>query len=80
MARNIPSNKRQRPVPRLLYPERLSFKMEGEIRCFPDKRKRAERIYLHQTNIARDAKGTALRKGRKTERQRGTQVQKNGNE
>ena len=25
--------------PRLLYPARLSFKMEGKIRSFPDKRK-----------------------------------------
>ena len=23
--------------PRLLYPEKLSFKMEGQIKCFPDK-------------------------------------------
>ena len=28
--------------PRLLYPARLSFKMEGEIRSFPDKRRLKE--------------------------------------
>ena len=25
--------------PRLLYPEKLSFRMEGQIKCFPDKLK-----------------------------------------
>ena len=28
--------------PRLLYPERLSFKIKGEIRSFPDKEKLKE--------------------------------------
>ena len=28
--------------PRLLYPARLSFKVEGEIRSFPDKKKLKE--------------------------------------
>ena len=35
---------------------------------FPRKKK-SRRIYLHETNSARDAKGTALRKGRR-ERER----------
>ena len=30
--------------PRLLYPARLSFKMEGEIKSFPDKRRLKEYI------------------------------------
>ena len=30
--------------PRLLYPARLSFKMEGKIKCFPDKRRLKEYI------------------------------------
>ena len=42
--------------------------------------KKANRIHLCQTSSARDAKGTALRKKRKRERERGTQVQTNGNE
>ena len=57
--------------PRLLYPARLSIKIAGQIKSFPDKKK-SKRIYLHQTSSARDAKGTALRKGRKRERQRNT--------
>ena len=30
--------------PRLLYPEKLSFRMEGQIKCFPDKVKLKEFI------------------------------------
>ena len=30
--------------PRLLYPARLSFKIEGEIKSFPDKRKLKESV------------------------------------
>ena len=65
--------------PRLLYPARLSIKIDSQIRSFPDKRSLKE--YLHQTSSARDAKGTALRKGRKRERERNTATKKkNGNE
>ena len=56
---------------RLLYPARLSIKIEGQIKSFPEKKK-SKRIQFHQTSSARDAKGTALRKGRKRERQRNT--------
>ena len=38
MAKNIASNENQRPEPRQLYPARLSIKIEGQIRNFPDKR------------------------------------------
>ena len=48
--------------PRLLYPARLSIKMEGQIRSFPDKRSLKE---LLQTSSARNAKGSALRTGKK---------------
>ena len=41
--------------PRPLYPEKLLFTMEGEIRSFQDKTKKAKRIHLHQTSTARDA-------------------------
>ena len=34
MGRNIPSNEKQRPEIKTLYPARLSIKMEGEIRSF----------------------------------------------
>ena len=60
--------------PRLLYPARLSIKREGQIKTFPDKR--SKRIHFHQTSSARDAKGTALRKGRKRERERNTGMKK----
>ena len=56
--------------PRLLYPTRLSIKIEGQIE-FPRKKK-SKRIHFHQTSSARDAEGTALRKGRERERKRNT--------
>ena len=56
--------------PRLHYPATLSIKIEGQIK-FP-KQKKSKRIHFHQTSAARDAKGTALRKGRKRERERNT--------
>ena len=62
--------------PRLLYPARLSIKIEGQIRSFPIQKK-SKRIHIHQTSSARDAKGTALRKGRKKEREENTR-RKNG--
>ena len=61
--------------PRLLYTAWLSIEIEGQIKSLPDKKK-SIRIYLHQTSSARNAKGTVLRTGRKTVRERGTQVQK----
>ena len=67
---------------RLLYPARLSIKMEGKIRSFPGQKK-PQRIYLLQTSSAADAKGFALRTGRKTVREREREehrYEKNGNE
>ena len=60
--------------PKILYPARLSIKIEGQIKNFPDKRSLKE--HLHQTSSARDAKGTALRKGRTRERERNTGMKK----
>ena len=37
------------PHPRLLYPAKLSFRMEGQIKCFPDKVKL--RFHHHQALI-----------------------------
>ena len=31
--------------PRLLYPARLSFKIEDEIKNFPDKKKKSKRVH-----------------------------------
>ena len=33
--------------PRLLYPAKQSFRMEGQIKCFPDKVKLKEFIITH---------------------------------
>ena len=60
--------------PRLLYPARLSFKMEGEINSFPDKNVKI--VHLYQTSIARHTKGKALKRWRKKVKERGTQVKK----
>ena len=50
--------------PRLLYPERISFKYEGENKSFTDKQK--QRIQHHQTSSSTNAKGFSLdRKHRK---------------
>ena len=42
--------------PRLLYPARLSFKIEGEIKSFPDKKKLKEFITTKPV-LQRDVKG-----------------------
>ena len=36
--------KSKAPLPRLIYPAKLSFRMEGQIKCFPDKVKLKEFI------------------------------------
>ena len=40
----LPKIKRKDLHPRLLYPAKLSFRMEGQIKCFPDKVKIKEFI------------------------------------
>ena len=49
--------------PRLLYPAKLSFRMEGQIKCFPDKVKLKEFI-ITKIIITGNVKGTYLRKRR----------------
>ena len=51
--------------PRILYPARLSFRFDGEIKTFSDKQKR---IQHYQTNFTTNAKGTSL--GRKHKRRK----------
>ena len=47
--------------PRLLYPARISFRFDGEIKSFTDKQKLAfERNQHHQTSSTTNAKGTSL--------------------
>ena len=45
--------------PRILYPARLAFRFDGEIKSFPDKQK-LKRIQHHQTSFTTNAKGTSL--------------------
>ena len=71
MAKNIPSDENQRPAKKTTLPSKALNKERRPNKEFPTQKK-SKRIQLHQTSSARDAKGTALRKGRKRERQRNT--------
>ena len=71
MAKNIPSNENQRPATKTNLPSKALNQDRRPNKEFPGQKK-SKRIQLHQTSSARDAKGTALRKGRKRERQRNT--------
>nr|KAF6369167.1 hypothetical protein mMyoMyo1_010555 [Myotis myotis] len=51
--------------PRILYPARLSFKIEGEIRSFTGKKKKAKEVYHHQASNARNAKLTGVKRRNK---------------
>ena len=51
--------------PRLLYPARISFKYEGEIKSFTDKQK-AERTWHHQTSSSTNTKGSSLDRKHRT--------------
>ena len=97
MARNIPSNEKQRPATKNTFSKALikngrgnkellrqtkatlpSMAVNQERRPnkeFP-RQKKSKRIYFHQTSSARDAKGNALREGRKRERERNTGITK----
>ena len=50
-------------LPRLLYPAKLSFRMEGQIKCFPNKVK-LKGVHHCQALTARKVKGTYLKKRR----------------
>ena len=50
--------KQENIQPRLGYPERISFKYEGEIKSLTDKEKL--RIQHHQTSYPTNAKGYSL--------------------
>ena len=78
MAKNIPSNENQRPATKTTLPSKAPNHDRRPNKELP-RQKKSKRILLHQTSSARDAKGTALKKGRKTERER-KQAGENGNE
>ena len=69
--KNIPSNENQRTASKTTLPSKDLNQDRRPNKEFP-RQKKSKRIYLHQTSSARDAKGTALRKGRKRERERKT--------
>ena len=69
MAKNIPSNENQRPAAKTTVPSMALNQGRRPNKEFP-RQKKSKRIYLHQTSSARDAKGAAVRKGRKRERER----------
>ena len=55
--------------PRLLYPVRLPFKIEGEIRSFPYKTKLKEFANTKVISTATNVKELALRRRRRKERE-----------
>ena len=75
MARNIPNNEKESPATKTTLPSKALNQDRRPNKEFP-RQKRSKRIHLHQTSSAGDAKGTALRKGRKRERERNTDKKK----
>ena len=75
MTKNIPSNENQRPAIKATLPSKALNQDRRPNKELPRKKK-SKRIHLHQTSSARDDKGTALRKGKKTERERNTGMKK----
>ena len=78
MAKKFSSNDNQRPATKATLPSKALNQDRRPNKEIP-RQKKSKRIHFHQTSYVRDAKWTALRKGKK-ERERRTQVQKNGNE
>ena len=64
MAKNIPSNENQRPATKTTLPSKALNQDRRANKEFA-RQKKSRRMYLHQTSSARDAKGAAVRKGRK---------------
>ena len=75
MAKNIPSNENQRPATKTPLPSKSLNQDRRPNKEFP-RQKKSQGIHLHQTSSARDAKGTALRKESKRERERNTGMKK----
>ena len=69
MAKNIPRNENQKPATKTTLPSKALNQDRRPNKEFP-RQKKSKRIYLHQNSSARDAKGNALRKGRKREREK----------
>ena len=69
MEKNIPSNENQRPATKTTLPSKALNQDRRPNKELP-RQKKSKRIHFHQSSSARDAKGTALRKGRKRVRER----------
>ena len=61
-------------LPRIISPARLSFKIEGEIRSFPDKKKLKE-FFNAKTSTATNVKGLSLRRRKKEKERKKTRKQ-----
>ena len=68
MAKNIPSNENQRPATKSTLPSK-ALNQDRKLKKERPRQKKSKRIDLHQNRSAKDAKGTAVRKGRKRERE-----------
>ena len=68
MSKNITGNENQRPAMNTTLPRMALNQDRRPNKKFP-RQKKSKRIHFHQTSSPRDAKGTALRKGMKTERE-----------
>ena len=75
MVKNIPSNENQRPATKTTLPSKALNQDRRSNKEFP-RQKKSKRIHFQQMSSATDAKGTALRKGRKRERDRNTGMKK----
>ena len=63
MAKSIPSNENQRPATKTTLPSK-AFNQDRRLNKELPRQKKSKRIHFYQTSSARDAKGTALRKGK----------------
>ena len=81
MAKNIPSNENQRPATKTTLSSKALNQNGRQNQEFPRQKKAETKRRPPPSLLARDAKGSALRKGRKRVRERETQVrrEKNGN-
>ena len=75
MAKNISRNENQRPASKATLPSKALNQDRRPNKDFP-RQKKSKRIHFHHTSSARDAKGTAIRKGSKRERERNTGMKK----
>ena len=69
------NNEKQRPASKTSLPSKALNQDRRPNKELP-RQKKSKTIQLHQTSSARDAKGIALRKGRKRERERKTRRKK----